>query len=151
MCLAGDPGLAIRRTGNSFDDQPRCALWKITGDAKRFLGIHPCLHEQRPLLRQHGNHSESDAFVKSQLAVQFKMSESFKHTLAQLKQAKKEAGGKNYFGADDAAKLILEPMFYPQDRIQEFTYSIAKRRSRNRWPSVVAERLESQWAYHASC
>jgi len=104
-----------------------------------------------PYFDEHGNHSESDAFVKSQLAVQFKMSDSFKHTLAQLKQAKKEAGGKNYFGADDAAKLILEPMFYPQDRIQEFTYSIAKRRSRNRWPSVVAERLESQWAYHASC
>jgi len=96
-----------------------------------------------PYFDEHGNHSESDAFVKSQLAVQFKMSDSFKHTLAQLKQAKKEAGGKNYFGADDAAKLILEPMFYPQDRIQEFTYSIAKRRSRNRWPSVVTERLKA--------
>ncbi|WP_339439517.1 MULTISPECIES: hypothetical protein [unclassified Pseudomonas] len=96
-----------------------------------------------PYFDEHGNHSESDAFVKSQLDVRFKMSDSFKHTLAQLKQAKKEAGGKNYLGAEDAAKLILEPMFYPLDRIQEFTYSIAKRRSRNRWPSVVAERLKA--------
>ncbi|WP_130909288.1 hypothetical protein [Pseudomonas mucidolens] len=96
-----------------------------------------------PYFDEHGNHSESDAFVKSQLAVQFKMSDNFKQTLAQLKQAKKEAGGKNYLGAEDTAKLILEPMFYPLARIQEFTYSIAKRRSRNRWPSVVTERLKA--------
>ena len=96
-----------------------------------------------PYFDEHGNHSESDAFVKSQLDVRFKMSDSFKQTLAQLKQAKNEANGKNYLGASDVAKLILEPMLYPQDRIQEFTYSIAKRRSRNRWPSVVAERLKA--------
>jgi hypothetical protein len=96
-----------------------------------------------PYFDEQGNHSESDAFVKSQLAVRFKMSDSFKHTLAQLKQAKKEAGGKNYLGASDVAKLILEPMFYPQDRIQEFTYSLAKRRSRNLWPKVVTERLKA--------
>jgi hypothetical protein len=96
-----------------------------------------------PYFDEQGNHSESDAFVKSQLAVRFKMSDSFKHTLAQLKQAKKEAGGKNYLGASDVAKLILEPMFYPQDRIHEFTYSLAKRRSRNLWPKVVTERLKA--------
>ncbi|MGH8334470.1 MAG: hypothetical protein ACRES0_29185 [Pseudomonas sp.] len=95
-----------------------------------------------PYFDEHGNHSESDAFVKSQLAVRFKMSDSFKQTLAQLKQAKKEAGGKNYLSASDVTKLILEPMFYPQDRIQEFTYNIAKRRSRNLWPKVVTERLK---------
>lgn len=96
-----------------------------------------------PYFDEYGNHSESDAFVKSQLAVQFKMSDSFKQTLAQLKQAKKEAGGRNYLGVSDVAKLILDPMFYPQDRIQELTYSIAKRRSRNRWPCVVTERLKA--------
>lgn len=95
-----------------------------------------------PYFDEHGNHSDSDSFVKSQLAVRFKMSDSFKQTLAQLKQAKKEAGGKNYLGASDVAKLILEPMFYPQDRIQEFTHNVAKRRSRNLWPKVVTERLK---------
>jgi hypothetical protein len=34
-------------------------------------------------------------------------------------------------------------MFYPQDRIHEFTYSLAKRRSRNLWPKVVTERLKA--------
>ncbi|WP_442114086.1 hypothetical protein [Pseudomonas sp. NUPR-001] len=96
-----------------------------------------------PYFDEHGNHSESDAFVKSQLATRFKMSDSFKHTLARIKQAKKVAGGKNYLGADDVAMLIFEPMLYPQDRIHEFTYSIAKRRSRNRWPSLVTERLKA--------
>ncbi|MDR6711408.1 hypothetical protein J2W83_001002 [Pseudomonas hunanensis] len=96
-----------------------------------------------PYFDEYGNHSESDEFVKSQLAVRFKMSDSFKHTLARIKQAKKEAGGKNYLSAGDAAVLIIEPMLYPQDRIQEFTYSVAKRRARNRWPSVVTERLKA--------
>ncbi|TFB41741.1 hypothetical protein [Pseudomonas sp. F01002] len=96
-----------------------------------------------PYFDEHGNHSESDAFVKSQLAVRPKMSDSFKQTLAQLKQAKKESGGKNYLGASDVAKLIFEPMLYPQDRIQEFTYSLAKRRSRNLWPKIVTDRLQA--------
>ena len=97
-----------------------------------------------PYFDEQGNHSESDAFVKSQLAVRFKMSDSFKQTLAQLKQAKKDAGGRNYLTGSDVAKLIFEPMLYPQDRIQEFTYSVAKRRSRNRWPKVVSERLKAE-------
>jgi len=96
-----------------------------------------------PYFDEHGNHSESDAFVKSQLAVRPKMSDSFKRTREQIKMAKQEAVGKNYLSSNDVIKLILGPMFYPQDRIQEFTYSIAKRRSRNRWPSVVAERLKA--------
>jgi hypothetical protein len=96
-----------------------------------------------PYFDEHGNHSESDVFIKSQLAVRFKMSDSFKNTLAQIKQAKKEAGGRNYLSGSDVAMLILEPMFYPWARIQERTYNIAKRRSRNRWPSLVTERLKA--------
>ncbi|MDR6711411.1 hypothetical protein J2W83_001005 [Pseudomonas hunanensis] len=96
-----------------------------------------------PYFDEYGNHSESDEFVKSQLAVRFKMSECFKNTLARIRQKKKEAGGKNYLGADDFALLIIEPMFYPLGIIQEFTYSVAKRRSRNRWPSLVIERLKA--------
>ncbi|MDR6711410.1 hypothetical protein J2W83_001004 [Pseudomonas hunanensis] len=90
-----------------------------------------------------GNHSESDAFVKSQLAVRFKMSDSFKHTLECISRAKKEAGGRNYLSGSDAVMLVLEPLLYPMHRIHEITYSIAKRRSRNRWPSVVTQRLKA--------
>ncbi|MFZ3280615.1 hypothetical protein [Pseudomonas sp.] len=96
-----------------------------------------------PYFDEHGNHSESDVFVKSQLAARFKMSDSFKQTLADIRQARKDAGGKNYLSGSDMAKLIFEPMLYPTDRIKEFTYSVAKRRSRNLWPKVVTERLKA--------
>lgn len=96
-----------------------------------------------PYFDEHGNHSESDAFVKSQLGVRFKLSNSFKDARARIKQAKKDAGGKNYLGADDLAMLIITPIFYLPGKIQEFTYSIAKRRSRNLWPSLVTERLKA--------
>lgn len=95
-----------------------------------------------PYFDEHGNHSESDAFVKSQLAARFKMSDSFKQTLADIRQARKDAGGKNYLSGSDMAKLIFEPMLYPTDRIKEFTYSVAKHRSRNLWPALVTERLK---------
>jgi hypothetical protein len=42
----------------------------------------------------------------------------------------------------DAALLVGYIFFYPADWIQEFTYNVAKRRSRNRWPKIVTERLQ---------
>ncbi|MFZ0154074.1 hypothetical protein [Pseudomonas sp.] len=77
-----------------------------------------------PYFDEHGNHSESDAFVKSQLAVRPKMSDSFRRTRKQIKQAKQEAGGKNYLSGHHVIKLLVEPILYPQDRIQELTYSM---------------------------
>ncbi|MDD1979832.1 hypothetical protein [Pseudomonas tussilaginis] len=96
-----------------------------------------------PYFDEYGNHSESDTFVKCQLAIRPKMSDSFKETREEINQVKREMGGKNYLSGHDIIKLILGAMFYPQDRIQEFTYSIAKRRSRNRLPSLVTERLKA--------
>lgn len=66
-----------------------------------------------PYFDEHGNHSESDVFVKRQLAIRPKMSDSFKRTREQIKQAKRDAGGKNYLSGYDVLKLILGPMFYP--------------------------------------
>ncbi|QCY15466.1 hypothetical protein ELQ88_14035 [Pseudomonas sp. MPC6] len=96
-----------------------------------------------PYFDEHGNHSESDAFVKSQLSVRPKLSDSFKQTLERIKHAKQESGGKNYLRSIDALSLVLDLCFYPTCRIQELTYSIAKRRSRNLWPKIVTERLKA--------
>ena len=71
------------------------------------------------------------------------MSDNFKRTRERIKKAKEEAGGKNYLSGFDVINLILGPMFYPAERIQELTYDIAKRRSRNRWPGIVTERLKA--------
>jgi len=95
-----------------------------------------------PWFDEHGNHSESDAFVQSQLSVRPRMSDSFKKTLERIKHAKQESGGKNFLRGIDVLGLVLDLCFYPTCRIQEFTYGLAKRRSRNLWPKVVTERLK---------
>lgn len=95
-----------------------------------------------PYFDEQGNHSESDAFVKSQLAVQPNMSGWFKDTFADIKKRRAESGGKNYLSGSDVVMLVLTFLFYPWFRIQELTYSLAKRRSRSLWPKVVTERLE---------
>lgn len=96
-----------------------------------------------PYFDEHGNHSESDAFVKSQLSVRPRMSDSFKQTLERIKQAKQESGGKNYLRSNDVLGLVLDLCFYPTCRVQELTYRIAKRRSRNLWPKIVTDRLQA--------
>ncbi|MBD9566164.1 hypothetical protein [Pseudomonas sp. PDM09] len=96
-----------------------------------------------PYFDERGNHSESDAFVQSQLSARPRMSESFMQTLERIKQTKQENGGKNYLRGIDVLSLVLDLCFYPTCRIQELTYSIAKRRSRNLWPKVVTERLKT--------
>jgi hypothetical protein len=96
-----------------------------------------------PYFDEYGNNSESDAFVQSQLSVRPRMSDSFKQTLERIKQAKRESGGKNYLRGIDILGLVLDLCFYPTCRIQELTYSLAKRRSRNLWPKIVTDRLKA--------
>ncbi len=96
-----------------------------------------------PYFDEHGNHSESDAFVQSQLAVKPNMSGWFRDTLAGTKKTRAENGGRNYLGGTDVVMVVCTFLLYPCFRIQELTYSVAKRRSRNLWPKVVTERLKA--------
>jgi len=96
-----------------------------------------------PYFDEQGNHSKSDAFVKSQLAVQPNMSGWLKDTFTDIKKRRAESGGKNYLSGSDVVMLVLTFLFYPWFRIQELTYNLAKRRSRNLWPEVVTERLKA--------
>ena len=95
-----------------------------------------------PYFDEYGNHSESDAFVQNQLAVKPNMSGWFRDTLAGIKKTRAENGGKNYLGGTDAVMVVCTFFLYPCFRIQELTYSVAKRRSRNLWPALVTERLK---------
>ena len=97
-----------------------------------------------PYFDEQGNHSESDAFVKSQLDVKPNMSGWFKDTLDGIKKTRDENAGKNYLGGTDVVMAMCTFLLYPCFRIQELTYSVAKRRSRNRWPKVVSERLKAE-------
>ncbi|HSX71398.1 MAG TPA: DUF6708 domain-containing protein [Pseudomonas sp.] len=88
-----------------------------------------------------GHHSESNEFVKSKLADQLQPSGYLAHSIQTIAEQKKAAGGRNYLTGIDTAILVGEMFFYPMHRTQQFTYAMAKRRSRNQWPAEVAERL----------
>lgn len=96
-----------------------------------------------PWFDKDGNHSTSDEFVKSQLAAHTKPTGFLKHSLKTIADKKAAAGGKNYLTGIDTVLLLGDIFFYPSNLIQEFTYNIAKRRSRNRWHQIVSERLQS--------
>lgn len=96
-----------------------------------------------PWFDQNGNHSDSDVFVKSQLAAHMKPTGFLAYTRKTIAEKKAAAGGKNYLSGIDAALLVGHLFFYPMDYIQERIYKIAKRRSRNRWPQIVSERLHA--------
>lgn len=53
-----------------------------------------------------------------------------------------QPGGRNYLGLSDVFILFAAVLYQPVWVIPEFTYKVAKRRSRANWPQVVRERLD---------
>ena len=96
-----------------------------------------------PWFDENGQRSESDAFVKSMLAAHIKPTGFLAYQRQKIAEKKAEAGGNNYLTGSDTVLYLGHLFFYPMDWLQEFTYNIAKRRSRNRWPQIVSERLQS--------
>ncbi|MCJ8170472.1 DUF6708 domain-containing protein [Atopomonas sediminilitoris] len=94
-----------------------------------------------PWFDEQGNNSTSDAFAKSQLEVRYRAGQVLPFTWQQLQEERRAAGGKNYLDYSSAVMLVCATLLYPMGAIQEFTYNIAKRRARSRWPDVVTERL----------
>lgn len=95
-----------------------------------------------PWFDEIGEHSESDAFVKEMLKAHIKPTGFLAHQRKSMAEKKAAAGGRNYLTGSDTFMLCYELLFYPMNWLQEFTYYIAKRRSRNRWPRIVTERLQ---------
>lgn len=95
-----------------------------------------------PWFDKNGNHSESDNFVRAQLSANLNQSQILGHWHQTIANKKTTAGGKNYLSGIDSLMLIGHLMFYPSNLIHNFTYNMAQRRSRNRWPHIVLERLK---------
>lgn len=95
-----------------------------------------------PWFDEYGRHSESDAFIKSQLEISGSGTKLFKNTWERIFTEYKRNDGKNFLDFADFYLLIMGILFSPMNTIQEFTYSVAKRRSRKLWPKLVMERLE---------
>jgi hypothetical protein len=97
-----------------------------------------------PWFDENGQRSDSDAYVKEMLkASNIKRTDWHRLTLSKIAEKKAANGGKNYLEWTDAFMLAWEVLFYPMNWLQEFTYKIATRRSRNRWPQLVTERLRA--------
>lgn len=96
-----------------------------------------------PWFDKNGQRSESDAFVREMLSAHMKPTDFLPWVKQKLAEKKAAHGGRNYLDWTDAISLCGETLFYPMNWLQEFTYNIAKRRSRNRWPQIVTERLRS--------
>lgn len=95
-----------------------------------------------PWFDEHGNHSESDAFVKDQLSIKFELSKKFGEHWRDLKKRYQESNGRNYLQLSDVLLFVGGALDYPVGLIGEYTYKVAKRRSQNNWPRVVRERLD---------
>ena len=96
-----------------------------------------------PWFDENGQRSESDAFVKSMLAAHMNPTDFLPWRRQVIAEKKAAAGGKNYLTSSDTMLYLGHLLFYPMNWLQEFTYNIAKRRSRNRWPQIVSERLQA--------
>ncbi|WP_260523659.1 hypothetical protein [Pseudomonas sp. DNDY-54] len=94
-----------------------------------------------PWFDEQGNNSASDAFAKSQLEVRYRAGQGLPFEWQRLQEKRQAAGGKNYLDYSTAMMVFIAAIMHPMGVIQEFTYNIAKRRARNRWPDVVMERL----------
>lgn len=95
-----------------------------------------------PWFDENGQHSGSDAYVKEVLSANTKPTEFLAFRRQKIAKKKAANKGNNYLEWADTVLYLGHMLFYPMNWLQEFTYNIAKRRSRNRWPKIVTERLQ---------
>ncbi|KFX68544.1 hypothetical protein TMS3_0118010 [Pseudomonas taeanensis MS-3] len=97
--------------------------------------------DKGPWFDAQGNHSESDAFIQSLLEVRKSKGQWARLHWGLLKKEYKANNGRNFLSYSDFALLLGGMLFSPFNTVQNFTYSIAKRRARSQWPTLVKERL----------
>ena len=95
-----------------------------------------------PWFDELGNNSESDSFVKEQLEIGESSGKILQSSWMRIVREYKRTGGKNFLDVGDFVMLICAVFLQPMNSIQDFTYRIAKRRSRKHWPKLVTERLD---------
>ncbi|NWD68299.1 hypothetical protein HX870_11905 [Pseudomonas gingeri] len=94
-----------------------------------------------PWFDEHGNHSESEKFIREQLSNDTRPSSLLTHQIKSTLKSKPSNGKKNNIGSTNLILLIGYFFLHPTHLIQDFVYDTAKRRARNRWPEIVLERL----------
>ncbi|WP_238871992.1 hypothetical protein [Halopseudomonas maritima] len=95
-----------------------------------------------PFFDEQGNNSDSREFAEIQQQVRNSKGQHIRLALSEIKEAYKTNNGRNYLSGIDFVLLLGGVMFLPMNATQNFTYAIAKRRSRSRWPKLIRERLD---------
>ncbi len=60
-----------------------------------------------------------------------------------IKEEDKTNKGRNFLSYADVILLFGSMMLLPVRILQNFTYAMAKRRSRSQWPQIIRERLQA--------
>lgn len=94
-----------------------------------------------PWFDEQGNHSESDAFVQSLLEVRQSRGQSVRLYWGLIREEYKANKGRNFLSYTDFMLLFGSMLLLPVRILQNFTYTIAKRRSRSQWPALIRKRL----------
>ena len=95
-----------------------------------------------PFFDEHGNNSDSREFAEIQQEVRNTKGQSVRLYWGLIKEAYKANNGRNFLSGVDLVLLLGSIVFLPMHATQNFTYAIAKRRSRSQWPKLIRERLD---------
>ncbi|WP_238871990.1 hypothetical protein [Halopseudomonas maritima] len=95
-----------------------------------------------PFFDEHGNNSDSREFAEIQQEVRNSKGQSVRLYWGLIKEAYKANNGRNFLSGVDLVLLLGSIVFLPMHATQNFTYAIAKRRSRSQWPKLIRERLD---------
>lgn len=95
-----------------------------------------------PWFDEQGNPSESPDFNHSLMRVRQRRGQWTRLQWRDIKQQYKNNNGRNFLNGSDLVLLIGGVLLAPLNATQNFTYAIAKRRSRSQWPKLLRERLD---------
>lgn len=95
-----------------------------------------------PFFDEHGNNSNSREFAEIQQQVRNSKGQSVRLYWGLIKEAYKANNGRNFLSGGQLILLLGSVMLLPARASQNFTYAIAKRRSRSQWPKLIRERLD---------
>lgn len=94
-----------------------------------------------PWFDEDGQRSESDAYVKQTVEIgKFRLSDNVARYW-RIIRGRESNGISEKPRVTDFVMLGFSLFFFPMFKLQDFTYAIAKRRSRGQWPQWVKERL----------
>jgi hypothetical protein len=94
-----------------------------------------------PWFDQQGQPSDSPEFNQSLLAVRKRRGHWTRLQWRDIKEQYQANGGRNFLSGSDFVLLVGSLFLAPLNAIQNFTYAMAKRRSRSQWPQMIRERL----------